>query len=73
MTVKCQGCGIDYPAELVNPCFTNGGIAQLCGICALEVGNSILPPSQRRSKFFGPVAEAMRLKAIEHRKKIGRA
>ena len=61
-------CNVIYPNELVSP--LGGNVrGNVCGICALAVSNSISSRSMKRKKFDGEIAEQLRLKAIEWRKR----
>jgi hypothetical protein len=65
---KCSQCGVKYPDELLTPKMTTKGtFVDVCGICGLNLSNSILVV--RQTKLDGEIAEQMRLDAIEFRKK----
>lgn len=61
--MKCNQCQWDYPDELLNNMFIDGGYTKsICGICALELSNEIT--GVVRERFQGEMAEALRQKAL---------
>jgi len=66
--LKCENCKVEYPNHLVSSFRTNKKVLNVCGICALELGNII--HGINRLKFDGLMAESLRLQAIEFREKI---
>jgi hypothetical protein len=68
--MKCIGCDVDYPPDMLNRMELNGTTTEpLCGPCALAVGNAYHGIS--RTKFLGPKAEAFRQQALKHRADTG--
>lgn len=68
VSMKCEECKVDYPEELLNPLASSSGDRNnVCGICALEIGNRAT--GFKRTRFAGVIAEAMRQAAIQWRKK----
>jgi hypothetical protein len=64
---KCAQCGIDYPEKLLSVFQTNKGLANVCGICALEMKNAIHGTNDKQ--FMGTEAEKKRKQAIAYRGK----
>ena len=66
--MRCQSCEWNYPELILNSMNVNGEYIQLlCGICALDITNKV--HDTKRTKFKTPVAESLRISALEWRKK----
>lgn len=65
--MRCDDCQWNYPDTYLNRMYVNGGYTKpICGICALELMNSV--HGVQRTKFNGEMAEQARLDAIKWRK-----
>ena len=64
---QCNACKWEYPDGYTAPLLTTeGSMAEICGICALEISNKL--HGINRKKFDGQRAEEMRQDAIAYRK-----
>jgi hypothetical protein len=66
--MTCPNCKWLYPAVYLHPMQTSAGtIEPICGICALDLSNSVL--GVKRKRFDGQMAEHLRRMAIDWRKR----
>jgi hypothetical protein len=70
--MTCERCGFPYPDELVSPLLIGvhegGAGLMVCGICALEVINTVHGKKRKRFPRSSSAAEDMRQRAIRWRK-----
>lgn len=67
--MRCAECKWNYPVTYLAVAHTSkGNTGDICGICALEIGNKVL--KIRRTEFTGEIAEEMRQNAIKWREKF---
>lgn len=66
--MRCTSCEFDYPEDLLSPFYDSSLDTSplVCGPCALAKMNAV--HGDNRTRFNGPEAEKMRLKAIKYRK-----
>jgi hypothetical protein len=67
--MACARCKLPYPGEMLNPVMGNFADSgkPVCGICALEIVNEA--HGTRMKRFHGELAEGLRLRAINWRRK----
>ena len=65
--MKCSNCKRNFPSELVQPMFIDGGYMSVCGVCALEIRNEAfgLPEG---TPFGGEMAQEIYEETLEYLK-----